>query len=324
VTHTRHITADRGDARRRIDLVLRRHLNDVDAATRTRVQEWIEAGRVQVNGTVVRRVAARAAVGDALTVAIPDSAIANRAAMAAEPRDLAVRYEDAGLMAVDKPAGIVVHPAYRNVTGTLMNALLWRARAWPAGQRPSIVGRLDKQTSGIVIVAKTSAMHSALQRALAANTAQKEYLAVTCGRAAARGTIELRLARDAQDRRRVIASAHDGSASVTRFERLAYSARADVSLVRCSLVTGRTHQIRVHLASRGWPIVGDRVYGPARSGDVKNAALAAALRDFPRHALHAWRTSFLHPATGRRVEIEAPVPRDMELLAVVSGFSRTL
>jgi 23S rRNA pseudouridine1911/1915/1917 synthase len=244
--------------------------------------------------------------------------------MAAEPRDLAVLYEDAGVIAVDKPAGIVVHPAYRNFTGTLMNALLWRARTWPAGQRPSIVGRLDKQTSGIVVVAKTPAMHSALQRAMAASSAQKDYLAVTYGRLPSRGTIDLRLARDTKDRRRMVASARDGSVSVTRFERLAYASPAGVSLVRCRLVTGRTHQVRVHLAARSWPIVGDSVYGQARWAGVEDAALSAALRDFPRHALHAWRASFVHPATGRRVTIEAPVPRDMELLAVVCGLSRTL
>jgi len=322
MSHTRHITADRGDARRRIDLVLRRHLTDLAAATRTQVQAWIADGRVRVNGRTVRRVAARAALGDALTIEVPERALPARAAMAAEPRELRVLYEDAGLLAVDKPAGMVVHPAYRNVTGTLMNALLWRARNWPAGQRPSIVGRLDKLTSGVVVVAKTRAMHAALQRAVAAPAAEKEYLALIYGRAAARGVIDLRLARDRSDRRRMTASAADGVASLTRYERLAYAAMPrGVSLLRCRIVTGRTHQIRAHLAARGWPIVGDRVYGGAEWTRIADPALAAALRDFPRLALHARRVSFTHPATARRLTIDAPVPSDLEALLANCGLS---
>src|SRR4029078_160357 len=130
------------------------------------------SGRVQVNGRTVRRVAARAAAGDAVTIDIPGGGLVARAALAAAGRTLSVLYEDTALLAADKPAGMVVHPAYRNLTGTLMNALLWRARAWPAAQRPSIVGRLDKQTSGIVVVAKTAALHAALQRAMASPTAE--------------------------------------------------------------------------------------------------------------------------------------------------------
>lgn len=325
MSKTRHITADRGDARRRIDHVLRRHLTDVDAASRTRVQHWIEDGRVQVNGATVRRVASRAALGDSVTIDIPENALAASPMMAAEDRELSVLYEDAGLIAVDKRAGMVVHPAYRNLSGTLMNALLSRARSWPHAHRPSIVGRLDKLTSGVVIVAKTAAMHAALQRALADSAAEKEYLAVSYGRTAARGTIDLRLSRDSGDRRRVVASPFNGAPSTTRFERLAYlpAPRAGISLVRCRLVTGRTHQIRVHLAARGWPIVGDRVYGEPRWASVVDPALAAVLRQFPRHALHAWRASFAHPATGRRLAIEAPIPEDMTALLAASGFSRS-
>jgi 23S rRNA pseudouridine1911/1915/1917 synthase len=325
VSTTRHITADRGDARRRLDHVLRRHLRDVDAASRTRVQNWIEDGRVQVNGATVRRVASRAALGDSVTIDIPEHALAASPMMAAEDRELAVLYEDAGLIAVDKPAGMVVHPAYRNLSGTLMNALLSRARSWPTGHRPSVVGRLDKLTSGVVIVAKTAAMHAALQRALADSAAEKEYLAVSYGRTAARGTIDLCLSRDSTDRRRMIASPLNGAPSTTRVERLADAPapRAGISLVRCRLVTGRTHQIRVHLAARGWPIVGDRVYGEPRWAAVADPALAAALRQFPRHALHAWRASLTHPATRRRVTIEAPIPADMNALSAACGLNRT-
>src|SRR5689334_13117768 len=161
---TRTLVADRGDAGVRLDLVLRRHLADLDAATRTRVQRWIQQGHVALNGTVVRRASTRAALGDAVTVALPDE-LARRPPVQ-EDVALDVLYEDAHLIVVNKPAGIVVHPTYKHSAGTVVNALAARARAWPPPQRPSVVGRLDKDTSGIVLAAKTAEMHAALQRAL--------------------------------------------------------------------------------------------------------------------------------------------------------------
>ena len=161
---TRVIAADRGDAGRRLDLVLRRHLQDVDSATRTQVQSWIEDGLVSVNGRPIRRVSARTAFGDVVAVDLPEPA--PRLVMAAEDVPIDIVYEDEHLLALNKPAGVVVHPSFRNTTGTLMNALLWHARSWPATQRPSLVGRLDKLTSGLVLVAKSATAHAALQRAL--------------------------------------------------------------------------------------------------------------------------------------------------------------
>jgi 23S rRNA pseudouridine1911/1915/1917 synthase len=321
ITTDRILTADRGDARRRLDLMLRRHLTDLHAATRTRVQAWIERGQVTVNGAPVRRVASRVAFGDVVTVALPENA-GNVATpvMAAEDVGIDVLYEDGHLLALDKPAGVVVHPAYRNTEGTVMNALLWRARGWPAPQRPSIVGRLDKLTSGIVIVAKTASAHTALQRAMTTGDAEKDYLAVVYGRVkAAHGEISLRLRRDPGDRRRVVASETIGAESLTRFDRLAKSsaARAGLSLLRCRLVTGRTHQIRVHLAANGWPIVGDPVYGEPRRSEIADPALAALLRAFPRQALHAWRLTLTHPVTRARLFLEAPIPRDIAELVCV-------
>lgn len=323
--------ADRGDAGKRIDLVLRRHLVDVDTATRTRVQAWIENGQVRVNGTPVRRVSSRAALGDVVTVEMPEAAPGH--VMAPEDVGLDVLYEDDQLLAVNKPAGVVVHPTFAHVHGTLMNALLWHARGWPAPQRPSCVGRLDKLTSGIVIVAKTAANHAALQRTLAppARTSggrwarsEKDYLAVVYGRVnVARGDIDLRLARDRSDRRKMVASATTGAPSLTRFERIGRVAapRAGLSLLRCRLVTGRMHQIRVHLSARGWPLVGDPTYGASRSADITDPVLAAALRAFPRQALHAWRVAFTHPVTGERLLLDAPVPDDLERLLSASGLS---
>ena len=328
----RLLTADRGDAGRRLDLVLRRHLTDVHTATRTRVQAWIADGLVMVNGTPVRRVAARAALGDLVSVALPVPGDGRRREMAAENVSLDILFEDDHLLALDKPAGVVMHPSYKNATGTLLNALLWHARDWPAPQRPSFVGRLDKLTSGVVVVAKTAAIHAWLQRPTAASgdsagrgtaVSEKDYLAVVYGRVrAARGEIDLRLATDRHDRRRIVASADAGAESLTRFERIAYVAAPGVglSLLRCRLLTGRTHQIRVHLAARGWPIVGDPAYGEPRWSQVVDSALAAALRTFPRQALHAWRVGVTHPVTRERLRFEAPLPRDLADLMHQAGL----
>jgi 23S rRNA pseudouridine1911/1915/1917 synthase len=318
----RILTADRGDAGRRLDLVLRRHLTDVTHATRTQVQMWIENGQVTVNGAAVRRPAARAALGDVVTVVLP--AVSARRAMAAEDIRLDVLYEDEHLLALDKPAGVVVHPTYRHAEGTVMNALLWHARGWPATQRPSLVGRLDRLTSGIVVVAKDAAVHAALQRADASGRSEKDYLAVVYGRVnVARGRIDLRLRHQTNDRRKVVASATIGAPSLTQFERLARVAapRAGLSLLRCRLVTGRTHQIRVHLAARGWPLVGDPSYGEPRWSKIIDSTLAATLLAFRRQALHAWRVALTHPVTRERLLLEAPLPRDFEDLLTASGLA---
>jgi 23S rRNA pseudouridine1911/1915/1917 synthase len=321
----RVLTADRGDAGTRLDLVIRRHLAGVPAATRTRVQSWIESGQVAVNGATVRRVSTRMAPGDVVTVILPSTERdESRGPMAAEPIELDVLYEDEHLLAVNKPPGLVVHPTYRHEHGTMMNALLWHARAWRAAARPSLVHRLDKLTSGVVVVAKCAAAHRALQRAMASRHAQKDYLALVYGRVRnARGTIDLRLHRNPRDRRKVVASETKGAPSVTAFERLAST--RELSLLRCRLMTGRMHQIRVHLAARGWPIVGDPVYGEPRWSTVEDRELAGALRGFPRQALHAWRLSFPHPIGGARLTIEAPLPPDMEgLLAHVPNVESAL
>ena len=175
-------------------------------------------------------------------------------------------------------------------------------------------------------MAKTAAAHALLQRAMAARDADKDYLAVVYGRVhAAHGTISFRLGRDPDDRRRVVVSQTVGAQSLTRFERLARVAapHAGLSLIRCTLATGRMHQIRVHLAARGWPIVGDPVYGEPRWSTVRDPALATTLRTFPRQALHARRLALTHPMTRARLVLEAPVPRDLERLLMVTGLFRT-
>jgi 23S rRNA pseudouridine1911/1915/1917 synthase len=311
----RAIVPDRGDAGRRLDLVLARHLAGEDGATRSRVQRWIEDGQVSVNGQVVRRLSSRVAIDDAIAVALP--AAPPPRALSISDTQLEILYEDEYLLAVNKPAGLVAHPTHAHADGTLLNALAGLARGWPAGQRPSLLNRLDKLTSGVVLVARTAAVHASLQRALASRAAGKDYLAMVYGRPPARGTIDLRLQRDTADRRRVIASTTRGAPSTTRFERLStvrIGTGLSLSLVRCRLVTGRTHQIRVHLASSGWPVVGDPVYGEPRWNQVEDGSLRELLRTFPRQALHAWRIAFPHPYGGHQVPIEAPPPQDFATL----------
>jgi 23S rRNA pseudouridine1911/1915/1917 synthase len=227
---------------------------------------------------------------------------------------LAILYDDADLLVVDKPAGMVVHPTYKHTAGTLLDALRACAADWPASYNPTIVGRLDRGTSGIVIVAKHARAHAALQRV----AIEKVYLAVVVGDVGvACGEIDLPLRVDPGDRRRVVVSPTGGRPSVTRFERLA--TRGGLSLLRCRLVTGRRHQIRAHLAARGWPIVGDAVYGePCRLDDV-----TALVRTFPRQALHAWRVAFAHPFSGEPIAIEAPVPADLRHLLDAVNLSET-
>ena len=331
----RTFLSDRGDTGTRLDLGLRRHLANLESVTRTRVQTWIDNGTVSINGHTVRRAAARVAAGDVLTVDIPDAAIPVRRALEPQDAPLQILFEDDHLLVVNKPAGVVVHPSHAQADGTLLNALAWHARSWPAPSarectlaegpriaRPSIVGRLDKLTSGIVLVAKSAAVHAKLQRTMASTAAKKDYLAIVYGRVRARrGTIDLRLRRDPSDRRRVIGSPTAGAPSLTHFELIAQAAapRIGAALLRCRLITGRTHQIRVHLSARGWPIVGDPTYGTPGWSRITDLEHSEMLRTFPRQALHAWRLSFPHPMTSARVEVEAPVPHDMrELLEALS------
>lgn len=218
---------------------------------------------------------------------------------------LEILYEDEWLVVVDKPAGVVVHPAYRNPDGTLLDEL----RARISGASLGVVGRLDKWTSGIVIVAKSAAIHADLQRQW--HHAEKDYLAVVDASVeSASGEISLPIGTDPADRRRRMVRP-DGAPSVTLFERLACSRTIGRSLLRCRLVTGRRHQIRVHLATSGWPIAGDAVYGEP-------------IADFPRLALHATRLRFVHPRSGERLSIDAAVPADLQQFLASSGLPLTL
>ena len=234
----------------------------------------------------------------------------------AEAIDLRIVYEDEWVLVVDKPAGMVVHPTYRNASGTLLNGVLWRLRDRP-GASPGILTRLDKDTSGLVILGLTASTHAVMQQDGGAGRITKRYLAVVRGSPSpAAGRIVLPLGRDSADRRVVVVRS-DGQAAETRYQVISSSRRggpsgpptdpADpsdfpvMSLLHCEPVTGRTHQIRVHLSASGWPIVGDRAYGGA------DPLIA-------RQALHAWKVTLPHPVTRQPLAIEAPLPDDLASL----------
>lgn len=299
--------ADRGDAGRRLDVALVRRVEGLSRLSRTTAQRWIDSGAVEVDGRRATRAATTLREGATVAVLVPASA-PRRTPLTAEPAPLDILYEDDDLIVVNKPAGVVVHPTYKQTTGTVLNGLLWHLRA-RAGVKPGILTRLDKDTSGLVAIALSPGVHAAVQRDAAAGLVRKEYLAiVTIAPTPRAGRITLALARDPADRRRVVPSP-DGASSETRYEVLASSPA--VSLVRCELVTGRTHQIRVHLSANGWPIAGDRLYGGATA-------------PIGRQALHAWRLSLPHPATRAPLTVEAPLPADLAaILPVGHGLPRT-
>jgi 23S rRNA pseudouridine1911/1915/1917 synthase len=230
----------------------------------------------------------------------------------AEPIALKVVHRDRHLFVIDKPAGLVVHPGAGNREHTLQNALLALDPALAGVPRAGIVHRIDKDTSGLLVVARTLEAHTALVRMLAAHEVQREYLALCIGALTGGGTVDRPIARHRTDRLRMAVRA-DGREAVTHYRIEERYPRH--TLLRVQLETGRTHQIRVHLAHIGYPLVGDPLYGGRRqltagASDVQRAALAA----FRRQALHAARLSFEHPVSGKPVAVESPLPKDFAVL----------
>jgi len=318
----RLVRTDRGDDRERLDKVLLRHLADLPEATRTKIKEWIAAGLVTRNGAPVKA-AGKVFAGDVLEVVLPPPP-PPKPGIVAQEIPLSVLYEDEHLLALDKPAGLVVHPAVGHRDGTLVNALLFRSRDWAGpADRPGLVHRLDKDTSGVLVVAKTDQAMEKLGKAMKGRSLEKEYLALVYGKAPlSKGRVDLRIRRDPADRKRMAASKSEGRESSTIYEILSESSgsRSGLSLLKCTLVTGRTHQIRAHLKAIHLPIVGDPVYGSPRWKGIRDETLREACRAFPRQALHAWRLALDHPVTGGRLEIVAPLPADLGDLLRLTGM----
>jgi len=310
----RHVTAEASDAGERLDRLLAAHLGDL---SRTRLKRLVEAGRVSLNGATVTDPTLRVKPGQTFTVKVPPP-VAH--APEAQAIDLVVRFEDAHVIVIDKPAGLVVHPAPGNPDRTLVNALLAHCGASLAGiggvRRPGIVHRLDKDTSGLMVVAKTELAHARLSADFAARTITRAYQAIVWGvPSPAQGEIAGAIGRSQRDRKKMAVVGERGRAALTRYRVLRRFGTA-ASLVECRLATGRTHQIRVHLSALGHPLIGDRTYGGSGAGRLRGApaAVRAAVAAFPRQALHANVIGFNHPATGEPIRFESPLPRDMQEL----------
>jgi 23S rRNA pseudouridine1911/1915/1917 synthase len=289
----------------------------IGGLSRSRIKALIEEGRVTRDGSTLNAPAEPVRPGTRYTLALPPPVPA-----APQPQSIpfAILHEDEDLIVLDKPAGLVVHPAPGNEEGTLVNALLAHCGETLPGiggeKRPGIVHRLDKDTSGVMVVAKTEAALQALSSAFAARTLDRAYLALCWGLPVpSAGEIEGAIGRDPRDRKRMAIVRSGGRAALTRYRTLR-SWQVSVALLECRLATGRTHQIRVHLAGRGHPLVGDPVYLRRIPAGAKGLAapLRHALLDFPRQALHAARLGFTHPRTGQLLSFETPPPPDFSAL----------
>ena len=305
-THTSlNATVPDALAGRRLDQALAELFPDF---SRSRLTAWIKSGDVQLDGaSAAPRQIVRGGEQVALTVRLERE-------IGAEPEaiDLEIVHEDADVIVVAKPAGLVVHPGAGNRAGTLQNALLHHDPGLAQIPRGGIVHRLDKDTSGLLVIARSMRAHTSLVEQLSARDMHRQYLAIVYGTMVSGGRVDAPIGRHPRDRLKQ-AVREDGREAVTHY-RVRERFRA-MTLVECRLETGRTHQIRVHMAHVRHPLVGDSQYGGLlRQPKGAGPALAAALRGFKRQALHAERLEFLHPGSGKTAAFEAPLPVDMQAL----------
>ena len=298
----------------RLDKTLAEHLPDL---SRGRIQALMAQGLVSRDGAALSDASAKARPGE-YRLLIPPPAPAEP-----EPEAIAlsILLEDEHLIVVDKPAGMAVHPAPGSETGTLVNALLHHCGASLSGiggvARPGIVHRLDKDTSGVLVAAKSDAAHQGLSKLFAAHDIDRVYVALVRGAPKPkRGTIETRLGRSPHDRKKIAVLKSGGREAITHYRTEAVyggdGGKPLAARIACTLETGRTHQIRVHLASKGAPCLGDPVYGSGPPAAAVREAIAAA--GLKRQALHAAVLGFVHPVTGQAVRFESPLPADMAQL----------
>jgi 23S rRNA pseudouridine1911/1915/1917 synthase len=296
-------------AGRRFDQALAEMFPDY---SRSRLTAWVKAGAVTLDGAPA---APRQLLRGGEQVRL-EVELETEVTSAPEAIELDIVYEDPHLLVLNKPAGLVVHPGAGNPAGTVLNALLHHDPKLAELPRGGIVHRLDKDTSGLMVVAKTLATHTALVEMLSRHDVERQYEAIVLGTLIAGGTVDAPIGRHLGDRlRQAVRDEEDGKHAVTHY-RLRERFRAH-TLLQCNLETGRTHQIRVHLAHIGHPLVGDPLYGgglklPKRA----TPELTASLRGFRRQALHAERLSFVHPANGETLTFETPRPADMDALVV--------
>jgi 23S rRNA pseudouridine1911/1915/1917 synthase len=310
---TAAVRVEKSEAGERLDRMLARRLGGL---SRTRLKRLIEGGHVSAEGAPLRDPSLKVRPGQNLVVALCE--VAPPTPWAQEIA-LDIRFEDAHLVVVDKPAGLVVHPGPGNPDKTLVNALLAHCAGRLSGiggvERPGIVHRLDKDTSGLIVVAKTEAAHQALSRDFALRRIERAYRAfVWSVPAPALGEIVGNIGRSATNRKKMAVVAEGtGRMAITRY-RVLRSFRGAASELECRLGTGRTHQIRVHLAHRGHPLIGDPLYGSRAGRAIRTGTAAEALSRLARQALHASRLGFTHPISGRRLDFESPLPADLRSL----------
>ena len=289
------LTVDPSQARQRLDRFLAERL---PAFSRSRLQALIREGLVTVNGKPARP---RDLVRGSDAIEWREPQITKIEAQP-EAMDLEILFEDDDLLVINKPAGLVVHPGAGHQTHTLVNALLAHCKNLSGiggKERPGIVHRLDKETSGALVIAKNDAAHRDLAKQFADRTIGKIYLALVAGTLRkSSGTIDAPIARHPVQRKKMSVARRAGRSAKTEYRVLRSS--GDASLVECTIHSGRTHQIRVHLHHLGHPVLGDKLYGGKRAGS------------FPRQMLHAWKLSFRHPRTGKTMNFTAPIPQDLE------------
>ncbi|MCO8613844.1 RluA family pseudouridine synthase [Burkholderia multivorans] len=287
--------------------------------SRSRLQSWIDAQRVRVDGAPAK---IRQPVPLGATIELVPDLLPEQLAFTPEPVPLDIVYEDDALVVINKPAGLVVHPAAGNWSGTILNGLLHRYGDAAAGlPRAGIVHRLDKETSGLMVVARTLAAQTDLVRQLQARTVKRRYFALVWGAMPDEGTIDAPIGRDPRERTRMaVVTGASGKPARTHFRTVdtCLWQRQPVSAIQCDLETGRTHQIRVHCSHVGHPLLGDPVYGRARG----KRSVAPLPGGFARQALHAWRLGLVHPVTGSAMQWRCPLPDDMTALVESLGFGQ--
>ncbi|MDX2145311.1 MAG: RluA family pseudouridine synthase [Rhodospirillaceae bacterium] len=309
------LTVDADDAGARLDRWL---AGQIPALSRSRLQQLIREGQVRLTGQVCTAVATTLKAHDAVEVRVPPP---RATALEAQHLALDVVHEDDALIVVDKPAGLVVHPAAGNPDKTLVNALLAHCgdslRGIGGELRPGIVHRIDKETSGLLVAAKTGQAHAALAAQFAAHSIERAYDALVWGVPSPKqGKISGHIARSTSDRKKMAVTKRGGKYAETHYRVLENFAGV-AALVQCRLTTGRTHQIRVHMASLGHPLIGDPVYGRAENRFLKRLSeqARAAVKNFKRQALHARTLGFAHPTTGKPCLFERDPPADFAALA---------
>src|SRR4030043_529561 len=279
--------------------------------TRSRAKKLIEEGAILLNNQKTKP-SAHIKSGDLTSGALPEP---EPLSLEPDPPPLPILYEDHSIIVIDKPAGMVVHPAAGNPSGTLVNALLYHFQDLSGINgvlRPGIVHRLDKDTSGVMVVAKGDEAYHHLIKQFKNRTVEKVYLAIAYGKFnQAEGLIDAAIGRHPKERKQMSTRTKKGRIAITRWKRV--ENLDGFSLLEIYPQTGRTHQIRVHLSSMGHPLLGDPLYGrKGRSGSIQNPVLKECVRRMTRQALHAHRLAFDHPQTGERVQFEAPLPQDMQ------------